>query len=72
MLALPMVGLEPVQLKINVLKNPNTEINLKMNKIRKFVNSPDGELILGTIGMVAFFIVFYKVMWIASAVGLLN
>ena len=43
-----------------------------MNKIRKFVNSPGGELILGTIGMVAFFIVFYKAMWIASAVGLLK
>ena len=43
-----------------------------MNKIRKFVNSPDGELVIGAFTMILFFVAFYKVMWIASAIGLLN
>jgi hypothetical protein len=43
-----------------------------MNKIKKFANTPDGEFVIGAITMALFFVAFYKVMWIASSIGLLN
>jgi hypothetical protein len=43
-----------------------------MNKIRNFVNTPVVEFVLGAITMILFFVAFYKVMWIASAIGILN
>lgn len=43
-----------------------------MRKIKSFINSQDGELVLGTIVICLFYWAFYKSMWIASAIGLLN
>jgi len=43
-----------------------------MKKIKSFMNSQDGDVILGTIGMCLFFLAFYKSMWIADALGLLK
>ena len=43
-----------------------------MRKIKNFLKSEDGDVIMGAVGMALFFLAFYKIMWIASAVGILN
>ena len=68
-----MAGLKPKWYKIKDSKNPSiNKISEIMRKIKNFLKSEDGDVIMGAVGMALFFLAFYKIMWIASAVGILN
>jgi len=73
-LALLMVDLEPVQFRTNDTKNPSINTNsMTMNKIKSFFSDPENqEIVGGTLTMLLAFYLFYEVMWMASALGLLN